>query len=495
MKNFNLVFWLVSLLLIGIWSCEKSTKKQKEDQNIMSIKQAKVAGPSANCGAFCDPPVVDYHLPTDVCNLSQQTTLNCFAWTNFLALNWNSSNTRGIPDSTRTASSYGVPGDFSPTVWESYLNIDDVFTDHGPLPWINNNLKRNSFVKKMTLLNKVGHIQERVNKKILKAAGGSVEELFQAKGAWLTDQKGNLVWYEVKINLDEYNFIANNKLYDPINQVSYAAANNGLWLPGGPSVYGNQGAMELKAAWKVVSAKDLDSVKPYYKISKAMVPEVLGFDKNKNLILGEYSMQYLALVGLHIIRKTDLAHQFVWMTFEHVDNAPTEGEVDPKKTYSFFNKASTAVPNQSPDVVIGNLKNPVQVTRIASNALNQDIKALNAYVQNLIRQSNPNSVWQYYQLVNVQWPQSAVTDQANHQGKIPLDEGGITPTNIANVTLETYAQEDYCMSCHKFASVNNSKFATGYSFIFSNAKTQINKASAKNTMDMKQIKTYLKQKN
>lgn len=494
MKNFKRALWQLSLLLICIWSCEKSIKKQEVVQRITDSKQMKATTPSANCGAFCDPPVVDYHLPTEVCNLTQQTTLNCFAWTNFLALNWNSSNTRGIPDSTRTASSYGMAGDFSPTVWESYLSIDDIFTDHGPMPWTSNNLKRSSFVKKMTLLNKVGHIQENVNKKILEAAGGSVEELFQAKGSWLTDQKGNLVWYEVKINLDEYNFIANNQLYDPAKQLSYATANNGIWLPGGPSAYGNQGAMELKAAWKVVNATDLDSVKPYYKISKAMVPEVLGFDKNKQPILGKYSMQYLALVGLHIIRKTDLAHQFVWMTFEHVDNAPTEGQVDPKKAYSFYNKASNAVPNQSPSIVTGNIKNPVQVTRIAPNALNQDIKALNTYVQNLIRQSNPNSVWQYYQLVNVQWPQSAVVDKANNQGKIPLNEGGITPTNIANVTLETYAQEDYCMSCHKFASVKNSKFATGYSFVFLNAKAQTSKFIAKNTMDVKQIKTYLNQK-
>lgn len=492
MSNHKLVLWVASLLLIVLFSCEKGTKKESEYKKL--VKQEKSTGSSANCGAFCDPPVVSYQLPEEVCNLSQQTTLNCFAWTNFLALNWNASNSRGIPDSTIVAADYGKPGDFSPTVWESYLSMEEVFTDHGPTPWTDVNFKRTNFIKKMSHLSKVGHTLGTVNKKILKAAGSSVEELFQAKGSWLTDQKGNLVWYEVKINLDEYNFIAQNQLYDPTKQLSYATANKGIWLPGGPSSYGKQGAMELKAAWKVVNATDLDSIKPFYKISKAMVPEVLGFDKNKQPILGKYSMQYMALVGLHIIRKTNLAHQFVWMTFEHVDNAPTEGQIDPLKKYSFYNKDSKDVPNQSPNPATANIKTPVQVTRIAANAINSDIQSLNSYVQNMIRQSNPNSVWQYYQLVNVQWPQNPIEDNANNGGLIPLNEGGITPTNMANVTMETYAQNNYCMSCHKFASVSNSNWASGYSFIFSNAKPQINRTNKVSSLEMERIKPYLKLK-
>jgi hypothetical protein len=491
MCNHKLVLWVASLFLTVLFSCEKGTKKENEYKKL--VQQEKATSPSANCGAFCDPPIVSYQLPEEVCNLSQQTTLNCFAWTNFLALNWNASDKRGIPDSTMVASSYGSPGDFSPTVWESYLSMEEVFTDHGPTPWTSVNFKKTNFIKRMSHLSKVGHTLGTVNKKILKAAGSSVEELFQAKGSWLTDQKGNLVWYEVKMNLDEYNFIAQNQLYDPTKQLSYATSNKGIWLPGGPSSYGNQGAMELKAAWKVVNAADLDSIKSYYKISKAMVPEVLGFDKNKQPILGKYSMQYMALVGLHIIRKTNLAHQFVWMTFEHVDNAPTEGQIDATKSYSFYNKSSKDVPNQSPNPATASIKTPVQVTRIAANAINSDIQNLNSYVQNMIRQSNPNSVWQYYQLVNVQWPQNPIEDNMNNGGVIPLNEGGITPTNMANVTMETYAQENYCMSCHKFASVSNSNWASGYSFIFSNAKPQINKTKV-SSVEMEKIRSYLKLK-
>jgi hypothetical protein len=471
--------WEVLSLLMVFFSCGTDPAKKTEEKSKSTVLQTKTATASANCGAFCDPPTVSYQLPVEVCNLSQQVTLNCFAWTNFLALNWNASNTRGLPDSTLSAAKYGVPGDYSPTVWESFLTSEEVFTDHGPTPWKNNNLKRSNNVKRMTLLNKTGNVLTQVNKKVLRAAGTTVEELFQAEGKWLTAQDGNLVWYEVKMNLDEYNFITKNQLYDAAKQIPYAIENNGIWLPGGPSSYGNQGAMELKAAWKVVDSTKLDSAKQYYKISKAMVPAVLGFDNKQQPILGHYSMQYMALVGLHIIRKTNLAHQFVWMTFEHVNTAPTEEQVSNTIQYDFYNKNSTAKPNQSPNPKTDNIKTPVQVMRIAANALNNNIQQLNNYAHDIIRQSNPTSIWQYYQLVNVQWPQSPVEDNANNGGRIPLNEGGITPTNMANTTLETYVQGKYCMSCHKAASVKakpadstNATWASGYSFIFSNAKMQ-----------------------
>lgn len=415
------------------------------------------------CGAFCDPPTVTYVLPQDACNLSSQNVLNCFAWSNFLALNWPASNTRGVPDTTLTGSSYGEPGNYNLTVWESYLSLENVFTDHDPAPWLDKSGGKLSQIKHFKKLNKVGDILHNFDKRLLKASDSQLDEVFQAHGTWLTDQGGNLVWYEVKINMDEYDFIKQNSLYDPNKLASYAVKNKGVWLP--------TGSMELKASWKIVPAQDLEKVKPYYKISEAMVPEVIGFDENNQPILGNYSQQYVALVGLHIIRKTPLAPQFIWMTFEHIYNAPTENQVDSTIEYSFYNKASKAIPNVSPTPNKDSLDTPVQVERIANNALTDEIKKLNKQVQDLIRQSNPNSVWQYYQLVNVQWPQNPVQDN-NNNSKVPLQMGGITPSNIANTTMETYAQTTQCMSCHQYGNVNGTSFPTDYSFVFLQAKQQ-----------------------
>ena len=469
MRSYTTKLWAASLLLIILYSCDK--KKDTEETTIAttektSLKSASV--PEYSCGVMCDPPTVSYQLPTDACSL-EQPAANCFAWSTFLALNWKCSSTRGVADSTATAENYGVPGDFGPTVWESYLSVEEVFTDHGPAAWNTKSLKRgNAYVKKVEMLSKIENTLKKINKRVLKSANSKVQELFQAQGTWLTDQSGNLVWYEVKMNFDEYDFIVKNQLYDPVKQLSFAEQNKGIWTP--------EGSIELKAAWKVVDADSLEAIKPYYKVSQAMVPAVTGFDKSGQPILGEYTKQYLALVGLHIIRKTPLSPQLFWMTFEHVNNAPIEGQADPNKRYSFYNPKSNAIPNQSPVPGKDSLNTPVQVVRIKQNAPDQGIQDINAYCQNLIKQSNPNSVWQYYELVNVQWPANPVPDNANNGGQYPLQDGAINPKNIANTTMETYAQTDYCMQCHQYGNAStaagNNTWATDYSFMFSQAVTQ-----------------------
>jgi hypothetical protein len=45
------------------------------------------------------------------------------------------------------------------------------------------------------------------------------------------------------------------------------------------------------------------------------------------------------------------------------------------------------------------LNKPVQIVRIADNAITSEIQQLNKQIQNMIKASNPKSVWQYYQLI------------------------------------------------------------------------------------------------
>ena len=196
---------------------------------------------------------------------------------------------------------------------------------------------------------------------------------------------------------------------------SYASTNNGVWSP--------KGSIELKAAWKIIPDKDLEKAKPFYKISKAMVPKIIGFDENKKPILSKnYSLHYIALVGLHIIHKTENAPQYIWMTFEHVYNAPTENKVDSSIKYSFYNLASKSEPNIPPIPGKDSLNAPIQVLRKAENGISNTIQNLNTNMHNLIRKSNPESVWQYYQLINVQWPQSIVNREQNNK-VVPCKKG------------------------------------------------------------------------
>lgn len=454
MRTLLISFFLLSLIAI---SCE-SGKKDKKLNSRVGFSQELA---DFDCGAFCDPPSVSYQLPVDsTCGHSSQNVLNCFAWKNFLALNWKASDERGLPDTTAVAADYGIPGDYSPTVWESYLSIEDVFSARQPQTW---NLKsKNGYIKYINEINKFTDINAALPKPKLRAMlGGNVDEIMQAKGAWLTDQSGNIVWYEIRMNNIESDFVRQNKLYNSDNLNAFAAKNQGVWLP--------MESIEIKAAWRIIPDSQLESLKNLYKISRAMVPEIKGFDKNNQPIYGKYSPKYLGLVGLHIIRKTNQSPQFTWMTFEHVNNAPTEGQVDPSVKYCFYNPKSKDKPNQSPVPGQDSLNTPVQVVRIADNAISADIQQLNKQIQAMIKKSNPKSVWQYYQLVNVQWPENPIQDTNNNK-TAPLMDGGITPSNIANVTMETYIQEKQCMDCHKNASVGAQKYPTDYSFIFLKAK-------------------------
>ncbi len=158
------------------------------------------------------------------------------------------------------------------------------------------------------------------------------------------------------------------------------------------------------------------------------------------------------------------------MTFEHIHNAPNEGQADPSVRYCFYNPKSTQTPNIAPVIGQDSLNTPVQVVRV--NKIKTKLQKLNTEMQQLIRASNPKSVWQYYQLVNIQWPENPIQDNGNNKS-VPLMEGGITPSDISNTTMETYAQQKQCMDCHKYASVVGSGMPpTDYSFIFLKVKPE-----------------------
>lgn len=449
---------LYTITAVSLWSCGEDKPKIKEEP------MAVTAPVNYTCSPGCSNLEVSYKLPDDACQLDQKCA-NAFAWNSFLALNWKAAGV-DVPDSTATAAEFGNPGDTSKTVWESFLSAEQIFN-----PTTTKQTKLSLFKAPKTLskLSKTEDKLHMLHSAAVKAAAGEeLQELFQAAGTWLTDQQGELVWYEVRTNVVESDFIQQNGLYKVSALAAYAQANGGVWLP--------ENAIEIKAAWKVVKPEQLDSLQQFYKISKGMVPQIKGFDSNKQPIYGAYEQAYLALVGLHIIRKTNLAPQLVWMTFEHVHNAPTVGAINDTVSYSFFNKASTTKPNVSPVVGKDCLTTPVQVMRIQTNALSPEVKNINEVAYDLIVSDNPDSVWQYYQLVNVQWPESPVNDNSNNK-TVPLQMGGITPHNIANTTMETYAQTFQCMDCHSYGSksyVNSKKdtitIPTGYSFIFKSAQ-------------------------
>ena len=86
-----------------------------------------------------EKPVVSATVPNDTV-FSDQRTLNCFAWQEFIGLNWPAeAGKRGVPDPKVTASNFGAPDASAPTVWETYKSDKEVFLPNGtkPKPWNN----------------------------------------------------------------------------------------------------------------------------------------------------------------------------------------------------------------------------------------------------------------------------------------------------------------------------------------------------------------------
>jgi hypothetical protein len=87
----------------------------------------------------------------------------------------------------------------------------------------------------------------------------------------------------------------------------------------------------------------------------------------------------------------------------------------------------------------------------------------------MIRRANRHSVWQYYDLVDVQWPEAGTPISSATTTLLPL--GGPTPTVLANSVVETYVQRQrHCLDCHRGATTACGTDAppkrSDYSFLF-----------------------------
>lgn len=285
-------------------------------------------------------------------------------------------------------------------------------------------------------------------------------------GGWLTAQNRKLTYYGIHMNRPEYEYIVSQRFYDARRQ-----AGQFINLPAGrtgrrPGSTPAEGSIEVKSAW--LELTDAKLAKRFRTVSACIVE-------------GDHCrMALVGLVGLHIMHKTETFPQWSWATFEHVDNLPDHEEVRQgtlRRNYTYFNPRCPAgstrpecVPNRLPSP--GDpVDRPIQVVR--QTLIPQSARDLNALVHERIRRANRRSVWQYYDLVDIQWPQAG--DTITSIRNAPLPRGGMTPTSIANATLETYVQHDTCIDCHRGASIacvpgSDCRQASDYSFLFMTAR-------------------------
>ncbi len=384
-----------------------------------------------------------------------ENPFDCFAWQNFIYFMW-----PALPGPRGVANPNAKLGAGGPTVWETYRTIDTLFLPDGrdPGPW--NGLQllatlRGSLaqqvasgaVRNLTMTSK---ISRPVLANILRGAAAIpqaiLDEISQAGGGTLYDLNGFPVYYEVSMDEAQYNYIVQNGLYDASKQFTFAQANV-INMPAGSDTTTN--AVEMKAAWKVLTAAEQKSGR---------------FHTVQALLSGAKTPVEVGLVGFHFFVSS--GSQGAWATFAQVDNAPVQ-QPAASGTFNFFNPLATNPPNIKD-------ADPGQVVQVNPDAAAAD--AANAYVHYLLTQKDPKSVWQYYKLVNVQWPLTpAALAKLPPPASTPLPDGAPNVPTLVNAVLETFLQQPNvsCVSCHQYAqtapSASNPRYAASYSFMFGRA--------------------------
>lgn len=464
--------------------------------------------------ACLNPPSVSSTPPGDT-PITSQDGINCFVWQTFIGLNWRVDPAHpGQPDSAATPKDFGTPGTAqATTVWQTYANANSVFRPDGadPLPWGSSGKPWGSKPTPPSCASAKGKL--RVMESNRMSAGinlsNETDQAFPRNNPnWLADKQGRLVYYELLMGQDEYNYILTHKLFNADGQAASISKGSNIAMPLGHDNPTVQGGLEIKAAWL-----DVDPKNPKWQ-SRFLLSNAQVYDETSNTC----SQKTLALVGIHIVHKTASQPQWIWATFEHVDNAPdtaavTNGSV--KGDYTFYSDScnvkavpagckpkmntSTGQPvtttscdmNQSPAYYLNGTAcppYPIQVSRdyAIKNTTDNHVASINSATQALIRQSNPTSVFANYQLVNVLWSSAAKNDNEppGNPPLAPLSKSGETPSlsevPVANTTLETFAQGFNCLSCHPSATIapaakkqlDNKPYASDYSFLFGMAEAK-----------------------
>ena len=177
------------------------------------------------------------------------------------------------------------------------------------------------------------------------------------------------------------------------------------------------GSIAVKAAWRPLTAADTLAVRArYYVVKGAEIVDVA-----KTLAAGWIicAKSDLALVGLHIAIKTKYRPQWLWSTFEHIDNVPPAGagaarEPDAKDAgapYSYFDPSKPDLglwpPLGTRTVLPIEWSNPPKIDPapmqvVRRHPIHESTMAMNRAYWAL--PGIKGTVWEHYMLVASQWP-------------------------------------------------------------------------------------------
>ncbi|WP_299443832.1 cytochrome P460 family protein [uncultured Aquimarina sp.] len=423
-----------------------------------------------------------------------QQMFDAYAWKSFIALNWPNKGT----NPTTNKPQRGEPNTKLPftankntaTVWETYKPTFEVFQPNDvnwnpkDQPWNQKprtpkgkNCENEDYAFVITMTSKTRDVVNETGQAFAGTFGN------------LIDQDSSKVRYEVLFNRTEFEYLISNN----------RAATKNL-TPGGPKGEINkvnfpdthkdtlykQGSMEIKSAWKELcltadcnqrDAENLEAAKKKFLVRNALIYEAGSITDS----VSSCRIAPMALVGLHIARKTYFAPQWIWITFEHKDNAPDAGQSNPTGTFYnpnlkepdncyqlpflYKNPEVAGCPNVDLNRFVKELANqPNQLTRLVP--IDANAQKLNALFQSELKKID--SPFANYILVNTQWPLNGRQQNGNISTLNCKDNGmgnecfTMVPRFLRNTVIESYMStycntangtpKQYsnrsCMSCH-----------------------------------------------
>jgi hypothetical protein len=369
-------------------------------------------------------------------------------WQTFIALNWPATD-NGEPDLKA-----GISDNKTWRVWNYWRSAGSLFKKDGeaPAPW-------------KDILQKPERLRAFANRPHVNGMTNERDN-FEAFTGPLVDQNGKWARYEIRLDKEEFDYIVENQLYSQDGQVKFSQKekDNEVKLPKND---GNKhGTIEIKLAWKEMGNNDDPS--RFYTTDLDITPSEPNTPP-KTIHVG--------LVGMHIAMLTKSSPEWIWSTFEQIDNVRSNPEpngkmshpnfVDPSYSGTDFNKLP---PKNAKKDDAGNLSpasgadattwieslttTPVQVKRVVvpvtarlnpwDDKLGAVTKELNGEVQALL--GAKQSVFQYYEMIDVQWPLHPNAPLVpGGEGSAPESlrfktPGEMIPTFLVNTTMETYFQ-------------------------------------------------------
>ena len=433
------------------------------------------------------PGDIDTSLKTTLENAGKfpqvQREFDLNAWQMFLSLNW--------PTDNNGQTAQAFTGTTSAPRWTLWHNSSSIFQDQGATPQacgkppaalaltLTRDLTKpvSKGLQPFTLPANAANTDPRNTRFLgvisavgeLNAAtiGGDIQQAFTGP---LIDQYGNFVFYEIMIDPNEVQYLCDTQLYNINGQINFAAAKRTVDMPIGHQSQDASGSYELKLAWRVMMpCNPANPNVPCDDLSRFFVEDAYIMDQGPDGKPVQRQVK-VGLVGMHIAHKSDSSPPWIWATFEQVDNLSVDQVAHPNLHASFNNPDCPVCVTDLQPTGTKNGDNtvypriPVQASRAIP--IPADKVALNEQAAAVLR--GLGSVWQYYELIDTQWPIKPTTKPADPTGGLPNavanKPGGVpTPVFLTNITMETYFQSGNQAACNQEEGQNGAGCPKPYS--------------------------------